>query len=57
MNTTLNNYGLENTINEVSGLLEDACATYNPFKKNELIHRALGMLESTKKLLNFNDGI
>lgn len=57
MNTTLNNYGLENIINEVCGLLDEACATSNPFKKNELIHKALGMLECTRTLLNFNDGI
>lgn len=57
MNTTLNKYGLENTLNEVRDLLDEACATSNPFKKNELIHKALGMLECTRMLLNFNDDI
>lgn len=53
MTTILDSYGLENTLEDIRTTLDEAAHTNNPFKKNELIQRALGLLDGVDHLVCF----
>ena len=46
LNIKLSEYGLENTLEEISECLESAIKSNSKKRKNEIIHKALGVIDT-----------
>ena len=51
----LNDYGVEDTLREVSGYLESAIKSISKREKNEIIHKALGAINALYYVISIQE--
>lgn len=51
----LNDYGVEDTLKEISGYLESAIKSSSKRRKNEIIYKALGAIETLYYVIDITE--